>query len=72
MYHYIIGLAATILAFIMPPLFYLKLMWHRTGNGQKVLPTVILLFGIAATLITTGVNIETIVTDNTNSTDITC
>ena len=66
------GLAATIVAFVMPPLFHLKLMWHRTETGRKLLLIIILLFGIAATLITTGVNIEAIVTDNTNSTEITC
>ena len=68
----LLGFAATVVAFVMPPLFYLKLMWHRTENGRKLLLIIILIFGIAATLITTGVNIETIVTDNSNSTDITC
>ena len=66
------GLTATIVAFVMPPLFHLKLMWNITGNSRKLLLIVILIFGIAATMITTGVNVQSIVTDNTNSTEITC
>ena len=78
MWHYIrlkiyhTGLTATTVAFVLPPLFYLKLMWNITGNSRKLLLIVILIFGIAATLITTGVNVQAIVTDNTNSTEITC
>jgi len=67
-----IGLTGTTLAFIMPPLFYLKLMWQRTKTVKKLLLIAILVFGISATLITTGVNIDAIVTDDRNSTVITC
>jgi len=67
-----IGLTGTTLGFIILPLFYLKLMWQRTKTVEKLLLIAILVFGISATLITTGVNIDAIVTDNGNSTVITC
>jgi len=56
----------------MPPLFYLKLMWVETGNAKRILLVVILVFGVVATLITTGVNIDAIVEESSSSTDITC
>jgi len=56
----------------MPPLFYLKLMWQRTKTVRKLLLIAIIVFGISATLITTGVNIDAIITDDGNSTVITC
>jgi len=68
----VVGFATTTLAFIMPPLFYLKLMWRQTGNAKKTLLFVILVFGVVATLITTGVNIDAIVEESSSSIDITC
>lgn len=56
----------------MPPLFYLKLMWQETDNSKRVLLIVILVFGLAATLLTTGVNIDAIVEETGGSPDITC
>ena len=69
---YVVGFATTTLAFIMPPLFYLKLMWVETGRAKKTLLITILVFGVVATLITTGVNIDAIVEESSSSTDIKC
>ena len=72
-YHYsLLGLATTTLAFIMPPLFHLKLMWNKTALSRRILLIVIMIFGIVTTLITTGVNIDAIVESSSNSTKITC
>ena len=67
-----LGLATTTLAFIMPPLFHLKLMWRETELSRRALLIVIMTFGIVTTLITTGVNIDAIVEASSNSTQITC
>ena len=56
----------------MPPLFHLKLMWNKTQWSKRILLIVIMTFGIIATLITTGVNIDAIVEASSSSTDITC
>ena len=68
----ITGLATTTLAFIMPPLFHLKLMWQKTELSRRILLITIMTFGIIATLITTAVNIDAIVESSSNSTDIKC
>ena len=68
----IIGLATTTLAFIMPPLFHLKLMWQKTELSRRILLITIMTFGIITTLITTGVNIDAIVESSSHSTDIKC
>lgn len=68
----VVGLATTTLAFIMPPLFHLKLMWKKTELSRRILLITIVTFGIITTLITTGVNIDAIVESSSNSTDIKC
>ena len=71
-YSIALGLATTTLAFIMPPLFHLKLMWQGTAMSRRILLIIIMTFGIVTTLITTTVNIEAIVKASSNSTKITC
>ena len=51
------GLATTILAFILPPLFHLRLKWRYTAVWRRIFHLTILVFGIAATGIVTGVNL---------------
>ena len=51
------GLATTILAFILPPLFHLVLKWRYTAIWRRLFHLAILVFGIAATGIATGVNL---------------
>ena len=51
------GLATTILAFILPPLFHLRLKWRYTAIWRRVFHLAILVFGIAATGLVTGVNL---------------
>ena len=48
--------ATSILAFVLPPLFHLALKWKMTHIARNVFHIVLLICGIAATLIATGVN----------------
>ena len=51
------SLATTILAFILPPLFHLVLKWKYIHIFRKIFHIIILVCGIAASGIATGVNL---------------
>lgn len=51
------GFATSILAFILPPLFHLALARKSTSRQRNALHVVILVCGIGATIVATGVNL---------------
>ena len=51
------SLATSILAFVLPPLFHLSLKWHDTAIYRNILHIVILVVGIIATALATGINL---------------
>lgn len=51
------SLATSILAFVLPPLFHLSLKWHDTALYRNILHIVILVVGIIATALATGINL---------------
>ena len=51
------SLATTILAFILPPLFHLKLFWDLSHISRKVFHLVFLTVGILITGFATGINL---------------
>lgn len=51
------SLATTILAFILPPIFHMLLLWKDTWIVRNILHCVILGAGIIATILATGINL---------------
>ena len=51
------SLATSILAFVLPPLFHLVLKWRFTHITRIIFHVVILMFGVFATAVATGVNL---------------
>lgn len=51
------SLATTVLAFILPPLFHLVLKWRFTHIARRIFHLAILIFGIFASGVATGVNL---------------
>lgn len=51
------SLTATVLAFVLPPLFHIIIKWQHIGVIKKSFHIIILIFGIAATLLTTSVGL---------------
>lgn len=56
------SLTATVLAFVLPPLFHIIIKWHHIGVIKKSFHIMIVVFGIAATLLTTGVGLYNAIT----------
>ena len=51
------SLTTTVLAFVLPPLFYLRVLWKPTGIVKKVFLIALLLVGIAVTVLATSINL---------------
>ena len=51
------SLATTILAFVLPPLFHLALKRRETSIHLNILHLAILVFGVAATILASGINL---------------
>lgn len=49
--------ATSILAFVLPPLFHLRLKWKLSPMPRNVFHIILLCCGVAATLIATGINL---------------
>ena len=49
--------STTVLAFILPPLFHLKLLWKLTSLFKKVFHIVILVLGVIVTIGATTINL---------------
>ena len=54
------------LAFILPSLFYIKIMWERVGACERVTAVFIFVFGLCAMVISTYVAVKKIVYDSTH------
>ena len=61
------SLATSVLAFILPPLFHLKLKWKGTSLVRRILHIVILVAGIAATIGATTINLYEAITNGSAS-----
>lgn len=61
------SLATSVLAFVLPPLFHLKLKWKRTSLVRRILHIVILVAGIAATIAATTINLYEAITNGSAS-----
>ena len=61
------SLATSILAFVLPPLFHLKLKWYQVPMWRNVLHITILVLGVAATIIATTVNLYMAVTSHSST-----
>jgi amino acid permease len=55
------GLATTIAAFILPPLFHIMLFWRIRPKGITILNAAIFVFGILASVITTVTTIMSVI-----------
>ena len=64
------SLTATVLAFVLPPLFHIIIKWHHIGVIKKTFHILIVIFGIVATLLTTGVGLYSAITSHGGS--VTC
>lgn len=51
------SLATTVLAFVLPPLFHLKLKWNQTHIILNIFHICILIAGILATILATSINL---------------
>ena len=51
------SLTTTILAFVLPPLFYLRVLWRQTGIPKKVFLSCLLVVGIVITVGATAINL---------------
>ena len=63
------SLATSVLAFVLPPLFHLKLKWNLVQMWRNVLHIVILIAGVAATIIATTVNLYLAITGGSSEQD---
>lgn len=71
------SLATSILAFVLPPLFHLSLRRHDTSMYRNILHLVILVVGILATALATGINLYEAIanggsSDNCHSVQASC
>lgn len=57
------SLATTVLAFILPPLFHLALKRRQTPLWKNLFHVCLLLVGIAASALATGINLYTAITE---------
>ncbi len=51
------SLTTTVLAFVLPPLFYLRVLWKSTSLAKKIFLAVLLITGVVVTFLATGVNL---------------
>lgn len=51
------SLAASVLAFVLPPLFHPLLLWKKTHMSRNILHIFILVIGVIATILATGINL---------------
>lgn len=51
------SLTTTVLAFILPPLFHLKVMWRVTHLPKKIFHICLLFAGILITILATSINL---------------
>lgn len=51
------SLATTILAFVLPPLFHLRVMWRATSVSRNVFHIVLLVVGVVITVGATTINL---------------
>lgn len=51
------SLATTILAFILPPLFHLKLLWRVVDMKKNIFHMLLLIVGILVTVLATSINL---------------
>lgn len=51
------SLAPTILAFVLPPLFHLALKWRLTSVPKKIFHISLLVVGLLASTLATGINL---------------
>lgn len=58
------SLTTTVLAFILPPLFHLKLMWRGVDMKRNIFHVCLLLLGIFVTILATGINLYMAITSS--------
>lgn len=60
------SLTTTILAFILPPLFHLRVLWKSTGVARRVFHMLLLLLGIVITVGATSINLYMAIKDKSS------
>lgn len=62
------SLTTTVLAFILPPLFHLRLKWKYTTVVRNMFHIALLVMGILVTVLATGINLYMAIKDKGGST----
>ena len=63
------SLAASVLAFVLPPLFHPLLLWKKTSIYRNILHIFILVVGVIATILATGINLYEAIKDHSSGND---
>ena len=60
------SLTTTVLAFVLPPLFYLRVLWKMTKVPKKIFLIILLIIGVFITVGATSINLYMAIKDSSS------